>query len=60
MHEVRARKVRRDGIHFQSLRYLSLTLAAYVGEEGPAPEEVHAIAAVAARPAVRIKRYRSD
>ena len=31
--EVRARKVRRDGIHFQSLRYLSLTLAAYVGEE---------------------------
>jgi putative transposase len=130
MQEVRARKVRRDGIHFQSLRYLSLTLAAYVGEEvtirfdprdmgeirvfhrdrflcpaisselagetiplrdiirarnrrrkelrsilhdrqklvdtllqlkqGPAPEEVHAIAAVAARPAVRIKRYRSD
>jgi putative transposase len=33
MQEVRARKVRRDGIHFQSLRYLSLTLAAYVGEE---------------------------
>jgi putative transposase len=33
MHEVRARKVRRDGIHFQSLRYLSLTLAAYVGED---------------------------
>ncbi len=31
--EVRSRKVRRDGIHFQSLRYLSLTLAAYVGEE---------------------------
>jgi putative transposase len=27
------RKVRRDGIHFQGLRYLSLTLAAYVGEE---------------------------
>jgi putative transposase len=27
--EVRARKVRRDGIRFQSLRYLSLTLAAY-------------------------------
>ncbi len=25
--------MRRDGIHFQSLRYLSLTLAAYVGEE---------------------------
>ena len=33
MQEVRARKVRRDGIHFQSLRYLSLTLAAYVGKE---------------------------
>jgi putative transposase len=33
MQQVRARKVRRDGIHFQSLRYLSLTLAAYVGEE---------------------------
>lgn len=33
IHEVRSRKVRRDGIHFQSLRYLSLTLAAYVGEE---------------------------
>jgi putative transposase len=33
MQEVRARKVRRDGIHFQSLRYLSLTLAAYVGED---------------------------
>ncbi len=31
--EVRARKVRRDGIHFQSFRYLSLTLAAYVGED---------------------------
>jgi putative transposase len=31
--EVRARKVRRDGTHFQSLRYLPLTLAAYVGEE---------------------------
>ena len=31
--EVRARKVRRDGIHFQGLRYLSLTLASYVGEE---------------------------
>jgi putative transposase len=31
--EIRARKVRRDGIHFQSLRYLSLTLAAYVGED---------------------------
>jgi putative transposase len=130
MQEVRARKVRRDGIHFQSLRYLSLTLAAYVGEDvtirfdprdmgeirvfhrdrflcraisselagetiplrdiirvrnrrrkelrsilhdrqklvdtllqlkqGPVPEEVHAVAAVAARPAVLIKRYRSD
>ncbi len=24
---------RRDGIHFQSLRYLDLTLAAYIGEE---------------------------
>lgn len=33
MQEVRARKVRRDGIHFQSFRYLSLTLAAYVGED---------------------------
>ncbi len=33
MQEVRSRKVRKDGIHFQSLRYLSLTLAAYVGEE---------------------------
>ncbi|MCU1226491.1 MAG: tnp [Edaphobacter sp.] len=33
MQEVRARKVRRDGIRFQGLRYLSLTLAAYVGEE---------------------------
>lgn len=33
MHEVRARKIRRDGIHFQGLRYLSLTLAAYVGED---------------------------
>ena len=29
-------------------------------KQGPAPGEVHAIAAVAARPAVRIKRYRSD
>ena len=33
MQEVRARKVRRDGIHFHGLRYLSLTLAAYVGED---------------------------
>jgi putative transposase len=28
MHEVRARKLRRRKIHFQGLRYLSLTLAA--------------------------------
>ncbi|MEP7274348.1 MAG: Mu transposase C-terminal domain-containing protein, partial [Acidobacteriota bacterium] len=28
----RARQVRVDGIHFQSLRYISTTLAAYVGE----------------------------
>jgi putative transposase len=33
MQEVRARRVRRDGIHFHGLRYLSLTLAAYVGED---------------------------
>jgi putative transposase len=33
MQAVGARKVRRDGIHFQGLRYLSLVLAAYVGEE---------------------------
>ena len=33
MQEVRARRVRRDGIHFQSFRYLSMTLAAYVGED---------------------------
>jgi putative transposase len=33
MHEVRARKIRRDGVHFQGLRYLSLTLAAYIGED---------------------------
>jgi putative transposase len=32
MQEVRARKVRQDGIHFEGLRYLSTTLAAYVGE----------------------------
>jgi putative transposase len=31
--EVRPRKIRRDGIHFQGYRYLSLTLAAYVGED---------------------------
>jgi putative transposase len=29
---VKARQVRIDGIHFQSLRYISTTLAAYVGE----------------------------
>ena len=28
----RTRKVQQDGIHFQGLRYLDLTLAAYVGE----------------------------
>jgi putative transposase len=28
-----SRKVRQDGIHFQGLRYLDLTLAAYVGED---------------------------
>ena len=28
-----SRKVRQDGIHFQGLRYLDLTLAAYVGEQ---------------------------
>jgi putative transposase len=33
MQAVRTRKVRPDGIHFESLRYLSPTLAAYVGEE---------------------------
>lgn len=33
MQEVRTRKLRRDGIHFQGLRYLSLTLATYVGED---------------------------
>jgi len=33
MQEVRPRKVRRDGIHFQGLRYLSLVLSAYVGED---------------------------
>lgn len=29
----KTRKVRQDGIHFQGLRYLDLTLAAYVGED---------------------------
>ncbi len=33
MYAVRPRKVRRDGIHFERLRYLSPVLAAYVGEE---------------------------
>jgi putative transposase len=33
IHELRTRKVRTDGIHFHNFRYLSLTLAAYVGEE---------------------------
>ena len=28
----KARRVHQDGIHFQGLRYLDLTLAAYVGE----------------------------
>jgi putative transposase len=32
VHEIRERKVRPDGIHFHRLRYLSPTLAAYVGE----------------------------
>jgi putative transposase len=31
--EVRSRRIRRDGIHFHGFRYLSLTLAAYVGED---------------------------
>ena len=33
MHEVRPRRIRRDGVHFQGLWYLSLTLGAYVGED---------------------------
>ena len=33
MQAVRSRKVRRDGIAFENFRYLSPTLAAYVGEE---------------------------
>ena len=32
IHVAKARQVRADGIHFQSLRYISTTLAAYVGE----------------------------
>ena len=31
--EVGSRGISRDGIHFQGLRYLPLTLAAYVGED---------------------------
>jgi putative transposase len=31
--EIRSRRIRRDGIHFQGFRYLSLTLAAYMGED---------------------------
>jgi putative transposase len=31
--EVRSRRIRRDGIHFHGFCYLSLTLAAYVGED---------------------------
>ncbi len=33
LHAMRSRKVRRDGIHFENFRYLSPTLAAYVGED---------------------------
>lgn len=33
IHEVRSRRVRSDGVHFCSMRYLSPTLAAYVGED---------------------------
>jgi putative transposase len=33
IHEVRSRRIRTDGIHFHNFRYLSLTLAAYVGED---------------------------
>ena len=33
IHEIRTRKIRTDGIHFHKFRYLSLTLATYVGEE---------------------------
>jgi putative transposase len=33
MQEVRARKVRQDGIHFEGLRYLSTVMVAYVGEQ---------------------------
>ena len=33
IHEARTRRVRTDGIHFHTFRYLSLTLVAYVGED---------------------------
>ena len=33
MEQVRSRRVRQDGVHFHKRRYVSLTLAAYVGEE---------------------------
>jgi len=33
IHELRSRRVRSDGVHFCSIRYLSPTLAAYVGED---------------------------
>lgn len=33
MEQARARRVRKDGVHFHRLRYVSITLAAYVGEE---------------------------
>ena len=33
MQEARARRVRKDGVHFHRLLNVSLTLAAYVGEE---------------------------
>jgi putative transposase len=32
IHVAKIRRVRRDGIHFHSLRYIAPTLAAYVGE----------------------------
>jgi putative transposase len=32
IHVAKARQVRIDGIHFQNLRYISTTLAAYIGE----------------------------
>ena len=33
MEEARSRRVRKDGVHFHRLRYVSFTLAAYVGED---------------------------